>query len=349
MSRKLDLQIKAIRKKYGNRVAREFTAAVADITNNITQAKERQLIRLIKSGDINGALRLLDIDAAAFSRVSRAITAAYEQTGVAVTAGTVWRGIEGQRMVVRWDMSNPRAERWVREIGTRSTNTMVANIASSVRQVISEGYSTGQGPSQIALDIVGRVGATGRRSGGIIGLSGPQTNHVQSMRNRLREGDMRAVLRMTKRDHRFDASIRKHIANGTRPSNAEITKWTGRYSDRLLKLRGDTIARTETGAAVESAKLEGFKQWQDKSGVPDEFITRSWLHAGGGKQNRDWHKNMRVNTVQGLTTPFITSHGASMLHPLDSSLGAGAEEIANCRCTGTIKVDHAGLLRSRGG
>lgn len=342
MSRKLDLQLQAIRRKFGNRVAREFAAAIADLTS---QVRINTLIRHIERGDNEAAIRSLDLDPAAFNRVSRAVASSYEATGVAVTTGTVWRGIEGQRVVIRWDMANPRAERWLQAMGTRNTDTMVSNIANNVRQVISQGYSTGTGPRQIALDVVGRVGAAGRRTGGIIGLSGPQTNHVQSMRSRLRTGDMRAVLTMTKRDHRFDAAIKRHIAAGTRPSEREVAKWSGRYSDRLLKLRGDTIARTETGAAVESANLEAFKQYQDKTGVPDEFISREWRHAGGGKLNRDWHQDLHGNKVQGLTVPFITSHGASLMHPLDTSMGAGAEEVANCRCAMVVRVDHAGLLR----
>lgn len=342
MSRKLDLQIKAIRKKYGNRAAKEFAAAIADLTS---QVRINTLIRHIERGNIEAALRSLDIDAAAFSRVSRAVAGGYEATGLAVAAGTVWRGIEGQRAVIRWDMSNPRAERILREQSSKMVTNVTTTARNNARTVITEGYAKGQGPRQIALDIVGRVGATGRRTGGVLGLSGPQAKHVSSMRSRLRTGDMRAVLTMTKRDHRFDAAIKRHIVAGTRPSEKEIAKWSGRYSDRLLKLRGDTIARTETANAVESARLEAFKQYQDKTGVPDEFISREWQHAGGGKLNRDWHQSMHGDKVQGLTAPFITSKGASMLHPLDTSLGAGAGEVANCRCTMVVRIDHAGLLR----
>ena len=346
MSRKLTLQIKAIRRKYGNRVAKEFAAAIADITSAI---RINTLIRNIERGNIEAALRSLDIDAAAFSRVSRAVTGAYEATGLAVTAGTVWRGIEGQRVVIRWDMSNPRAERIIREQSAKLVTNITTAARNNARTVMVEGFAKGQGPRQIALDIAGRIGAAGRRTGGVLGLSGPQAKHVSSMRERLRTGDMRAIMTMTKRDHRFDAAIKRHIAAGTRPSEREIAKWSGRYSDRLLKLRGETIARTETANAVESARLESFKQYQDKTGVPDEFISRTWDHAGGGVLNRDWHQSLHGTKVQGLQIPFITSHGASLMHPLDTSLGAGAEEVANCRCTQTIRVDHAGLLKSRGG
>ncbi len=56
---------------------------------------------------------------------------------------------------------------------------------------------------------------------------------------------------------------------------------TQAYSDRLLKLRADTIARTETAHAVEAAKTEAFQQYVDKSGVPEQYIIRRWDHPGG--------------------------------------------------------------------
>ena len=144
----------------------------------------------------------------------------------------------------------------------------ITNITDQTRRAVLEamadGYSKGQGPRQIALDVVGRIGDNGRRTGGIVGLNAPQARAVISMRSRLSSGDLKSVLSMTKRDRRFDKTIRKHIENGTTPTSKQIERWTGRYSDRLLKLRGDTIARFETAQSVEMARVDGFRQGMKK-------------------------------------------------------------------------------------
>jgi hypothetical protein len=41
----------------------------------------------------------------------------------------------------------------------------------------------------------------------------------------------------------------------------------------------------------------------------------------------------------GLDEPFISPTGAKMMHPGDTSLGAGGDEVIMCRCRARLKVD----------
>src|SRR5690606_10682819 len=159
--------------------------------------------------------------------------------------------------------------------------------------------------------------------------------YVANMHRHLMEGDLDGYLGMTRRDKRLDATVLK----GEPLTRAQIDRITQRYSDRLLQTRAEAIARTETAQAVEASKTEAFAQYADKAGVPPEAISRRWVHPGG-KNSRDWHSEMNGMEIRGLTQPFVTPRGALMMHPLDTSLGAGPVEIVNCRCSQNISIDY---------
>ena len=207
----------------------------------------------------------------------------------------------------------------------------------AARSALADGYAKGQGPRQIALDVAGRIGPNGRRSGGVMGLNGPQEQWVRNMRTYLREGDLGRVLNMTVRDKRFDKTIRKMITDGTTPSAEQIDKWTARYSDRLLKSRGDMIARTETAASVEHARFDAFRVELEENNIPDRYVIKKWRHGGGGKKPRRDHDELDGHSVQGLNTPFVMGDGSLMQFPHDPN--GSAKQIVNCTCSGIFRVD----------
>lgn len=340
MSNRLNRKLQDLLKKMEPQVAAAFQRAVANIINS---SQLNRIILAIERNDINAAIRAIDLDGAAYAELTAVVRSAYAQAGAVVVANTVWRGADARKIVIYWNAANPRAERWLTEVSSQFITRITNEMREVIRGAITSGYAQGLGPRQIALDLVGRVGAGGR-SGGVIGLSRPQAIAVERMRASLLSGqDMSYIFGLTKRDKRYDSMIRKAIDGGYTLGQKEIDKITGRYADRLLKLRGDTIARTETAQAVEAARQEAFEQWKDKTGISDQFITRRWDHAGGGKSSRDWHMEMNGMTVQGLDTPFITPRGARLMYPCDTSLGAGAAEVVNCRCMQTIVIDYKAM------
>ena len=221
-------------------------------------------------------------------------------------------------------------------------------------------------PNRIALDLVGRIGANGRRTGGIIGLSEPQARYVADMRSALsgdgpigyarrpegtlarkfwvrRDGTLGSVY--DRRDRRLDGVIRRAIEAGKPVSGADIDRLAGRYKDRLLALRGETIARTETAMAVEDARQETWRQYTEQIGIPDEAIIQRWIHAGAAANGneRPEHEAMHREEVRGLNTPFVLPDGSVMQYPLDPA--GGAQNVINCRCTVVNRIDFAMLAR----
>lgn len=337
--------LRDIEKKHGRAVARAFADAIGDIVNT---AQLGRITAALRNNDIQRAIDILNIDNAVFSRMSQELVAAYNAAATATIGAIPWRAPDNSTLKIRWDIANPRATQWAADLSSNKITVLSEQLKQSARDVIAEAVSKGTGPRQTALELVGRIGPNGKRTGGFIGLSNPQVTWVQNMTNRLSSGDpseLRKVLTMTRRDRRLDGIVNRAIESGKPVSAKDIEKITGRYKVRLLKSRGDTIARTETLNAVASARFDAAKEGASKSGVPDWAITKKWRHGGGGLAPRGDHIAMSGVKAQGLNTPFRLPDGTQMQHPHDGSLGAGAKHLANCTCYYDITIDYAALYR----
>lgn len=260
----------------------------------------------------------------------------------------------------RFDMVNPRAETRIRTEAAARVAGYVEEQIETARRVIGDGFQRGDGPQQIATEIAGRVNRiSGRREGGIIGLSDPQTRYVDNMRRRLLSGDPDEMLKVigrfkdgkwvpgtgqTLRDRRFDRTIKKAIreiaAGKPNPlTEDKVEEMAAKYSDRLLARRAEDIARTETASGVEMARAEATKQALDKAGLPDQALTKGWVHQGGLDHARDTHLAMHGKEVVGVDTYFVLPDGDLMLYPHDPD--GGVKNNANCRCRGRQDIDWA--------
>src|SRR5262245_2211236 len=106
-------------------------------------------------------------------------------------------------------------------------------------------------------------------------------------------------------------------------SNDVIAREIARMAPEIARPRAATIARTEThnsALAAIDATLQ-FKNLQVR--------TKTWWSAQD-RRVRDSHADADGQTV--AHDQAFTVGGALMLRPGDSSMGAGPEEIVNCRC-----------------
>lgn len=342
----LNQSLSAIEAKYGPAVMRAFRSAINDITSSVTVSR---VTAAITNGDLVRAVELLNIDNGAFSALQSELVAAYNESATISTAATKFRYPDGTRSVIRWDVGNEEAAAYARTTSAQRITALSDDLKATARNVIQQGLTEGQGPNKIALDLVGRTQINGTRSGGFIGLNGPQERAVQGMRARLQSGDprqMRYLLTLERRNRNLDGIINRAIASGTPPSVADIEKVTAAYKNRLLGLRGETIARTEVQNAVARARFDATNVGLNTAGVPDWAVSKTWRHGGGGENPRSSHEGISGTTVQGLNTPFIMSDGTQLLFPHDGSLGAGAKHLANCTCYYNIDIDYAALFKA---
>lgn len=316
------------------KLQKAFLQAIADLKRGVNWS---QLIEALKNGDLDAAVAVLSIEPAVFSSYYEAKVSAYTQGGT--LAATTVNGPAGGKVTFRFDVTNPQAEAWIRKNVANKIAEDSEVIKQIARRVIQSGYSSGRHPNSIARDLVGRV-ENGRRKGGILGLTDNLASYRDSMRSRLSSGDqgeLMKVLRMTRRDKRFDSRINAAI-NGRRLTSSEIDQMVSRYEDKLLALRAETVARTETGMAVMAGRKEEWDQALSKLGYPADAVEKTWMAGGGGKDPRPEHQAMGGHTVVGLNTPFVFGN-VMMQHALDPA--GGAEHCANCTCDTTFRIDHS--------
>ena len=329
---------------------RAFLEAVEDIKSEIIL---REIVERLERQDIDGAIEALHIEPSAFRPLSEALRQAFNQGGI-LTIQNMPRLSDpmGGRVVLRWDVGNQRAEANIRELSSTLITEVTESTKEAVRETILSGYSQRQGPRTIALDLVGRQSAvTKRREGGVIGLNRPQAELIERTRINLLSGDpalMAKYLTLKTRDKRYDGAVRRAIAAG-KPLDAEtLNKVLMRLRDRNLRLRGETIARTETMTSVMAAKHEAYQQGLDAAGRDASLVTRKWRSAGD-RRVRHTHMVMNGQVVQGMDLAFQSPSGAMLRYPGDTSLGAGANEIIACRCDVEYTFDFAeAYARSRG-
>jgi len=122
--------------------------------------------------------------------------------------------------------------------------------------------------------------------------------------------------------------VRRAIKDGKAMSAADVERIAKAHDARLLKARGDTIARNEAFTAQAQGRNEAYRQMQDQPDV--EAITKRWQHASLKDPRKD-HQRMDGVTV-GFDEPFPPmDDGAVLQYPHDPAGGA-AHSVA-CRCT----------------
>lgn len=310
-------------------------ASVVDLQANVDWPA---LLRALEVGDIETAIQALNIAPAAFSEYSAAMTQAYAAAGASAAAQIGQTG-------VRFNMSNPRAETWIRENVGGSIVGFAEDQKKAARELIANGYTQGQGPRNIATDLVGRV-VNGERQGGIVGLDAPRAERYQKVAEgmRTREGvrnlvienaDGSVSLRYKVNKATGDRILRAYKAeSAVSASDQRISE--RQYKNALLKARADTIARTETASAVMNARYEQWRQLAELQGLDASAVVKTWVHTAGGKGDyRPGHLALNGKSVRGLDTPFVVD-GVQMRYPQDPA--GGAEQNINCRCSMSFRL-----------
>jgi|TARA_A100001391_G_scaffold205427_1_gene206157 hypothetical protein len=326
-------QFEVLANEWEPRVRDAFLAAVADIAN---RAELGRIIEALERGNIQGAIEAVHLDPAAYRALETALTGAFGAGGAATVAGLpTLRDPSGGNVVIRFDTRAPRAEAYLREHSAQLVTRIIDDQRQAILSVLETGLIEGRNPRSTALDIIGRTTrATNSRVGGVIGLSQPQAQAVDKARSALTSGDpaaMREYLNLTRRDRRFDATVRKAIAEGKALPADVVQRITGRYSDRLLALRGETIARTETLGALARSKEEAFRQAIDTGAIQATQVKKVW-QATNDSRTRDSHRGVNGERV-GLDDRF--SNGLRYPH----EAGASASEVVNCRCSYDHVID----------
>lgn len=320
-----------------------FLQAIDSLRN---EADLSRVIEQLSSGNIEAALAALHINSAAFAPYRDKIAQVFSLGGKAgVDSMPEIRDAEGVKVVIRFDGRNPRAEKVLREHSSKAIQEIVEDQRIMARDVLEQSLIKGINPRTTALDIVGRVNRkTGKREGGFLGLTDHQKSYVTRAEAELTGSttEMRNYLTRKARTKRYDRHVKKSLKDGT-PIPAEIReKMVKGYKNKLLKLRGDTIGRTETLSSLHQGRNEAFNQAIDTGAVQKSEVRRTWETAHDNRV-RESHVTMDGQEV-GMDEPYITGDGIEIMYPVDPN--APASEIINCRCTEDIRIDFLSRLKN---
>ena len=109
-------------------------------------------------------------------------------------------------------------------------------------------------------------------------------------------------------------------------------------------MRGERIARTELLGSLHAAQDEGVQQIVDSGQIEAENVAGIW-DASKDMFTRDSHREANGQR-RDHGQPFDVG-GYQMMAPSDSSLGAPASEIVNCRCFKRVDMNFLAGLKQR--
>lgn len=314
------------------RVRRAFLASFRDLKG---AADLKRLEQALQAGDIDRALQVLNLRAEFFEPLRTAMREGYAEGGqFTVDSLPAIPDGSGGAAVIRFTGANPRAEQYLANFSGGLITSIVLEQEAAIRAYLVTAMQQQINPRQAALDLIGRYDRmAGRRMGGIIGLAPNQIEFVISAGAELASGEpvqLRNYLTRKTRDARLDGVVRAALKNGKAVDQAAISKMLARMQDRLLKVRGDTIARTEMLAALHASQHEALQQLVDRGLVEPGSITQVW-DATGDARTRQTH-NLLDGQEQPFGQPFTTVDGYRLMYPGDTTLGAPGSETINCRC-----------------
>jgi hypothetical protein len=327
------------------KLAAEFREAIDEIRSSIVLAR---VIERLERGDINGAIEAMQIEPEAFSALELALQEAFNAGGTnAVAELPKVMDPQGNRVIWRFGVRNPVAEAILRDLSSTLVTHITEDQRQGIRQALEQGLARGANPRSTALDVVGRQNrVTGRREGGVIGLTRYQIEFIERARVNLASGDpdlMNKYFELKTRDKRFDRTVMAAVRAGKPVTGDTLTKIIGRLRDKNLLLRGEMLARTETMMALSSARDEAMRQQIEAGKVQAQDVTKVWRSAG---DNRVRHTHRVLNGKRiGMDEVFQSPSGALLRFPGDPR--APISEISGCRCRLEYKVDYMGAVVRR--
>lgn len=201
-----------------------------------------------------------------------------------------------------------------------------------VQRAMIEGAQGGINPRQVARDF--------RDS---IGLTAYQEGIVANYRRALESKDYSRALGYELSDGNADRTVRTAMRDDRALTPAQVDSMTEKYRRNMLRMRAETIARTEGARNAEDGSSDAMRQAIERGNVDAEDLVVTW-HAGPRTRDaRDDHQALDGVSVKFGET-FRLADGTRMSGPGDPR--GGAKHNANCRCTKSTSYSPSALSRT---
>jgi len=307
--------------KLQSRIAMAFREAVARLGERVDI---KALADLLAQNRVSEALALINerLVIAGMWPIGTAISAALVEAGQAaalvIDAIPALRGVD-----ITFGLTNPETINHLRIYEMNTIRELSAQALGSVRLAITTGVQEGRNPIDVARDVRQHIGLTERQSGAVLNY------------RRMLEGRDRTALQRQLRDKRFDGTVSRAIAADAPLKPEQIKRMVERYRDRSLKMRSETIARTEAIRAVNSGNVLAWRQAIADGKVDASAVVKQWVYTHDSR-TRNAHR----------TIPGLNPKGVGLDQAFQSELGpiqypgdpnADAANVINCRCSLVIR------------
>jgi hypothetical protein len=219
-------------------------------------------------------------------------------------------------LAVVYDGHNPAAVDAVQGQGARLVTEVSDGVRAAIKDVIDRGIRSGVGTADMASEIKQ-----------FIGLTTTQIRAVQNFRGMLENLD-RSALDMELRDRRFDPTLERAFATGTKLSATKIDQMVEARRQKALTYRANNIARTEAISALTTGRRVAWQQVVRQGGVKHEDVRQFW-HVSRDERTCDECSPIPRMNPEGVPLGgfFVTPSGSvegPTLHP-------------HCRCVVFIR------------
>ncbi len=268
-----------------------------------------EVAALLEAGRMEQALALLTDELG--PSLSSSLEQVYAQAGL--SAAEVLRSQVDT--LFDFNLANPRAVRSLQDTRLRLVREFGFEQRLASQVFLEEAFAAGLAPVEQARIL--------KRS---IGLTQHQARIIQNYRRQLQNRSAGALTRAL-RDKRFDPTIARAIRLDRPLTSAQIDRMVGRYTERWVQFRAQTIAKTETLAAAGAADLELWQQAVDEGVISEDDVFNTW--RTGGRNIRPSHRAMNGQKRR-LGVPFDSGAGNKLRFPGDPQ--TPAEDRVNCKC-----------------
>lgn len=321
----------------------EILAAIDGLTPALQRAYLEQIRATVSASTIAAVERYIDDndEPGLVAYLSLGVLAAFFEIarGIFLAGGKKPREKPPGGRMVDFDITTASAQRAIATQASSTLQQISLGQAEAIRLMMQAGTIAGQSSKQTAVDILGRYSPqTGRRSGGVIGLTGADAQAILTARSQLNSGlkaEVAKYLQRVDRDKALDGIARRAAAADKPVAPADVQRMTAAYADRKAKTRAKMLARTTGLESYNAGFNQLYVQLSQQPKAPSS-ITKNWRNKGD-ERVRNTHEILGGQVVP-LAMPFTTGKGAMLMYPGDSSLGAGLDERANCRCTLSYRV-----------
>lgn len=310
-------------------------ALVSSTAGQIARAWLQMVAHLREENSVAAVASRLHTDTPVVGLLVAAAAFAGGQHAAYVRAGQVearqlgdhFDAVQVRKKLPVFDAAAPSALAWAERNRLEKIREITTEQRALIHGTLVRGARAGTNPRAVAVEL--------RDS---IGLTTYQEQIVDNYRRQLESGQLAAARARELVDGRSDATIAAAI-RANRPIPPErIDAMVEAYRRGVLRMRAETIARTEGLRVAHQASEELFAQAIERGDIRADQLVGTWHHSprrADKRHERTFHRAMHGQT-RAWGEPFESGLGARLRFPGDPM--APVRETANCACVVTWRI-----------